>query len=117
MTAIFFPLSEQIAWQRRAVTVLAELLSHPDLPVLSWTVGNAGVSLLGRSIAYPSTTRRREVQAWADRLGIPLREHKSSGMTRLIGHAKQMGVGKNWATITITADIYDDDEQDEAKVR
>ncbi len=80
------------------------------LPVLSWTIGSAGANLVGQSFAQPSSTRCGEIQAWADRLDITLREHSSSGMTRIIGHVKQMKVGHTWATITLTADIYDDDQ-------
>lgn len=91
MAAIRFTISEQIAWQRQAVSVLSELLSTPDLPVLSWTVGNAGVSLLGRSLACSSIARRGDVRAWVDRLGISLREHTSSGMIRIIGQFIEQG--------------------------
>ena len=111
-------LREGITWQRQALAVLDTLLAQSlktGLPRLAWTVGNAGVSLTGRSYAHPSTNRRGEIQAWADSLGLEVREHQhQDGMITLTAHNKQQKVGKLWATITLTCDIYDEAKGDDA---
>jgi hypothetical protein len=111
--------SEQVTWQRQALAVLDTLLAQSlktGTPRLLWTIGSAGVSLTGRSFAHPSTDRRGEIQAWADSLGLELREHRHpDGMITLTAHAKQQQFGKLWATITLICDIYPEDEdQDQA---
>jgi hypothetical protein len=39
--------AERAAWQRRATNLLARL-SVPSLPVISWTIGQTGPTLIGR---------------------------------------------------------------------
>lgn len=107
--------AEQTAWQRQTVAILADVLAQSaktGLPVLSWTIGNAGASLVGRSLAQPSTDRRAALSAWADELDIELHEHASNGVIRLTGKAEQRRFGPRFATVVLACDIYDDDGQD-----
>jgi hypothetical protein len=109
---------EQITWQRQALAVLDMLLAQSlktGLPRLGWTIGNAGCSLVGHSYAQPSTGRRAEIQAWADALGLTVKEHQhKSGMITVTAHEEQKHFGKLWATIALTADIFPDDDEDQA---
>ena len=108
---------EQIAWQRQAVRVLTGLLevaARDRLPVLHWGVGPAGVNLVGRSLATPNAARREAVTAWAKALGVTLHEHEhGSGHTAIMGTVKQKGTPWGWCTVTLAADIYDDDDGSE----
>jgi hypothetical protein len=114
---------EQITWQRQALAVLDTLLAQSlktELPRLNWTIGHAGVSLVGRSYAHPSIGRRGEIQAWADALGLDVEENPHrDGMVTLTAHEKQKRFGKLWATIALTCDIYpdEDDEHQAAEVQ
>lgn len=111
-------LSEQIVWQRQAIAVLDSLLAKAvkaELPRLHWEISDAGVGIIGRSTVHPSTDRRAAIQAWADSLGLKVQENKhQSGMVTLIAHEKQKQFGKLWATIALVADIYPDDDEDQA---
>jgi hypothetical protein len=108
--------AEQTAWQRRAVRVLADLLeqaARENLPVLGWSVGSAGVNLVGRTWAQPGTARREALTAWGRALGIPLAEHQfDSGTSVITGSAKQRDTRHGFCTIILTADIYDDAGED-----
>jgi hypothetical protein len=101
---------EQVTWQRQALAVLDALLAQSvksGLPILSWTIGGAGVNLVGTSYAHPEADRRAEVQAWADALDIELREHRhQAGKITFTAHGKQKQFGKTRATVTLTADIW-----------
>jgi hypothetical protein len=55
--------AEQIRWQRQAAALLGKLLelaAKNSLPPINWTVVNAGTTLHGECIAYPSHPLRRE---------------------------------------------------------
>ena len=110
--------SEQVTWQRQALAVLDTLLAQSlktELPRLAWTIGHGGVNLVGRSYAHPSTSRRTEIQAWANSLDLELRERQQrDGMITLTAHATQKQFGKLWATITLTCDIWPEDDDQEA---
>ena len=115
MTPISDP--ERIRWQRQAVTILSHLLDRAateHLPVLSWTIGDAGATLAGRSHAIPDADRGPAIQAWAAALGLDVREHSHGGMTTLTAHGKQMSLAGTWASVTVTADVWDDEDADPA---
>lgn len=74
--------AERRARQRRALAVLADLLTE-DLPVMQWSL-NPGADLMGRPAAADPAGRREAFDAWVARLGA----HEwtpvtSGGMTRL----------------------------------
>jgi hypothetical protein len=109
---------EQVTWQRQAIAVLDTLLAQSlktGLPRLKWDIGDAGCSLVGRSTVHPSTDRRTAIQAWANALGLKVKEHEhQSGMITLTAHAAPLRVGKLSATIALTCDIWmEDDDQDQ----
>ena len=108
--------AEQTASQRRATAVLGDLLdqaARDGLPVLLWTVHNAGTYLIGRSLASPSHVRRGDLQSWADTLGIGLHEHKwESGGSSLTGSAERHDTRHGVCTIALVADVYADDGED-----
>ena len=104
---------DRLAWQRGALLILDSLLKasiKTDLPVISWTIGNAGANLVGRASGYPEQDRRAEITAWADHLGITLAEHRhASGLVNLTGKTERRQGGAR-ATIVLTAEWFTDDE-------
>lgn len=107
-------LAEQTAWQRQTVAILSDLLAKAaktGLPVLAWEIGSSGASLVGRSYAQPTADRRAALSAWADELDIQLREfNRAPGVSGVMGTTKQRRFGERFATVTLTCDIYDDDQ-------
>jgi hypothetical protein len=105
----------QIAQQRRAAHVISEYLldraSRERLPMLNWTIGDAGVQITGTSYEHPSTQRRDEITAWAKALNIQLSEHADSTVTTIMGIAKDVQTGFGPATIMLLCDVYHDEQQ------
>ena len=109
--------AEQVRWQRQACRVLAGLLemaARDNLPVLGWSVGSAGVNLVGRSVAHPQPARRDAIAAWAKALGIETGEHRGSASAVITGSSRQMDTPWGWCTISLTADIYDEAGEDDS---
>lgn len=103
--------AEQTAWQIQAARVLGGLLDRAyreNLPVLAWSVGAAGVNLVGRSVADPQPARRDAIAAWAQALGIETRERRGSASAVITGTGKHLDTPRGWATITLTCDIYEE---------
>lgn len=75
MTLVEFTAGERAAWQRRAASELATILeTHPDLPVIAWTVAAAGATLVGHVSGPGSAERVRQVfDLW--RAALMLTEH------------------------------------------
>jgi hypothetical protein len=105
----------QIARQRLAARVISEYLldmvRHNGLPVLSWTIGDTGVTIVGTSYEHPSSKRRDYITAWAKTLNIELREHANSAAITITGVAEQIQTGFGNATIVLTCDVYHDEGQ------
>jgi hypothetical protein len=72
MTAFPISHSDRSRWQRRAAGELVRVLEvHPDLPVITWTVGPAGSVLVGRINALaPAAEVRSNFQSWRQALGL-----------------------------------------------
>jgi hypothetical protein len=105
---------DQLAWQKRAVRILADLLdlqARDILPTLSWYVGDTGTMLTGRSYAYPSTRRRDAITAWAQALKIPLEEHPSTPGTVTVRGSATKETSHGPCLIVLEAHIYLDDEE------
>jgi len=103
--------AEQLAWQLQAARVLTHLLDRAyreDLPVLAWSVGSAGVSLVGRSVAYPQPARRDAIAAWATALGIETSERRGSASAVIMASAQHLDTPRGWARVALTAEIYDE---------
>ena len=104
---------QRLGSQRGALAILDDLLKasiKTSLPVITWTVGDAGANLVGRASGYPATDRRGEITAWAEHLGITLNEHQhASGMVNLTGKAERR-LGGARATVVLTAEWFKDDE-------
>jgi hypothetical protein len=64
--------SDRSGWQRRAAGELVRVLAaHPDLPVITWTVGPAGSVLVGQINALAPTAHvRSHFQTWLQALGL-----------------------------------------------
>jgi hypothetical protein len=98
---------ERAAWQRRAAAALVEILdANRDLPVIAWTVANAGSALVGR-ISPPVATVEVKTTFDAWRLALALGERTETpgrGGTFLWASAVRGAV-----RVAITATVVDDD--------
>jgi hypothetical protein len=106
---------EQAGWQRRAATQLAAILDvHRDLPIIAWTVGSAGASLVGHVNGLaPADEVRRVFQAWQAALAVTgCAEVASSGVVLLRATAVRGRV-----RIALTATVFHDADEDEAVTR
>jgi hypothetical protein len=125
--------AEQIRWQRDAAAVLGKLLelaAARGLPVISWTVANAGARLVGRCDRHSDEGRRAEWAAWREALGEPDTEREDtdrSGTVHLVavwdrGGSAGKGLrpllsdrdGYQRAGVVLSADIYEDLDEDDA---
>jgi hypothetical protein len=110
-------LAERIAWQRRAAFVLADLLAQAardQLPVLAWTVANAGCTLTGQ--ATSRSRRREDLNAWAHALGITVTEYPwLSGASRLSGDGELRRRRQGLVTVRLVADLYEDSSDEEER--
>lgn len=104
----------QLAMQRRATDVLIELLTHASrekLPLLNWTIGSSGVQVTGFSYRLPSTERRQDITAWAQSLGIRLREHPGPEATTIMGTSRRFRTSYGGGEIMLVCDVYHDEDQ------
>jgi hypothetical protein len=71
---------ERVGWQRRAATHLTEILAaHRDLPLLAWTVSNAGATLVGHVNSLgPAEEVRAVFDVWCDVLAADRRAERLS---------------------------------------
>lgn len=72
MTAFPVADSDRSGWQRRAAGELVRVLAaHPDLPVITWTVGPAGSVLVGQINGLaPVIQGHAHFQTWRQALGL-----------------------------------------------
>ena len=101
--------AEQAAWQRRATNLLGRLLTtFPNLPIIAWTVGPEGSTLVGRC-ADPGdpAASRTAFGTWSVVLGAtPRPDHTSGGVTHLRAFTNVDGV-----RVTLVAEIFDTDTE------
>ena len=99
---------QRAGWQRRAAAELAAILAaHRNLPVIAWTLGLAGATLVGHvnSLA-PAEQVRGVFNAW--RAALRLTEHSqttSGGGTvylRAVAH-------RNRVRLALTAAVFEDE--------
>ena len=101
--------AQQLAWQKQAHKVLSAFLDRAyreGLPPLSWTIGDAGVTLTGRA-NYPAGSRREAITAWAAALGIAMSERLRGDWTTLVGTAEHVDTPQGWASVTLVAEILE----------
>jgi hypothetical protein len=100
---------ERAAWQRRAAVTLVEILdAHKDLPVIVWTVANAGSTLVGRiSTPAPAVQATTVFDAWRQALALGERTETPGGAGRVFLRASAV-----WGAvrIAVTATVVDDGE-------
>jgi hypothetical protein len=100
--------ADQARWQRRAAAMLASILDeHPGLPLITWIVGTAGASLIGRVDSLRTAEQvRTAFEVWCVALGVDQRAETPTG-----------GGAHLWATVhtggvkvSFTAAVRGDDE-------
>ena len=88
--------AERASWQRRAAAELARILdAHQDLPLIAWTVGPTGASLLGQVNApVPPVERRRVFDLWRTALAVadPVQTRCGDGTVYLRAVVERNGV-------------------------
>jgi hypothetical protein len=100
--------ADRSRWQQRAAAELAAILaSHPDLPVIAWTVTASGGALSGQVLA-PAAGRRGLFAEWRRALGLDeATETPCRNGTPVYLHA--CGV-RGGVTVSVTATVFDDEE-------
>lgn len=85
MTLFEISHGERAAWQRRIGGELAAILQmHRDLPIITWTVGSAGATLVGQvSGLAPAAEVRTTFEAW--RAALMLTERTRGHIARRDG--------------------------------
>jgi hypothetical protein len=109
MTLFEITHGEQATWQRRAAMELTAILqAHRDLPIIAWTIGTAGSSLVGRVNGLARAGQvRTTFEAWRLALGLTEQsEVTSSGgavYLRAVAHRNRVQVG-------LTATVLDEED-------
>lgn len=100
---------DRSGWQQRAAGELVPILdAHGDLPVIAWTVGPAGSTLVGQIHGLARAGRARDLfDAW--RTALPFTEHHETvgedGTTFL-----RASVTRNLVLLVLTATVFNDVE-------
>ncbi|WP_239342220.1 hypothetical protein [Frankia sp. CiP3] len=102
---------EQAVWQRRAATMLTKILaSHRHLPILAWSVGSSGSTLVGHVTCLGSAEKARGVfDAWCDALSVEQRAEQpsASGGVYLWG-----AVRTGQVTVNLAARVFPDEDEE-----
>jgi hypothetical protein len=98
---------ERAGWQRQAATELAAILdAHPDLPVIAWTIGPAGATVVGRVHGLVCAGRVRDVfQMW--RSALAFAEHNETASADGTAFLRA-SVTRNRVLLVLTATVFDD---------
>jgi hypothetical protein len=101
--------AERAGWQRRAAAELAAILdTHRDLPVIAWTVGPVGASLIGRINGLaPAEQVRASFDAWRAALAICEHTQTPAGSGIAYLHAVTR---RNRVRVGLTATVFDHDQ-------
>jgi hypothetical protein len=99
---------ERAWWQRRAARELGSILErHPDLPVITWTVGPAGSVLIGRVNGLsPAAQVRRVFEAWQSALALQDYREDPARSGAVYLHA---GIRRDQVKVRLTAAVFDDE--------
>jgi hypothetical protein len=97
--------AERAGWQYRAATELVHILdAHRGLPVIGWTIGSAGSSLVGHVHESGTAETRCAFEAW--RAALMLTEHPavaSGGAVYLRATTR-----RNRVRVGVTATVFND---------
>ena len=98
--------ADRSRWQQKAAAELAVILaSHPDMPVIAWTVTAPGGALAGQVLA-PAAGRRGLFAQWQLALGLnEVTETPSASGTPVYLHARGVRGG---VAVSIAATVFDD---------
>jgi hypothetical protein len=104
---------QQASAQRRTAATLAVILDeHRGLPLIVWTVGTTGASLVGHVNAIrPAAAARAAFDAWCAALAVTERVYTASSLG---GVQLWASVDAGRVRVSITAAMFGDD-QDEAQ--
>lgn len=95
-------------WQRRAVAELARILdAHRDLPMITWTVGPAGATVVGRiNAAAPALAVREAFDLWRAALALdePTKIDFDGGAVHL-----RAVTNRNQVRLSLSATVVNDD--------
>jgi hypothetical protein len=103
--------ADRTGWQRRAAAELAAILdAHRDLPVIAWTVGPAGATLVGHVDGLaPAITVREVFDTWRVALSLDgFGETPSGGGETIHLHAMAY---RNRVRVGLAATVFHDDWQ------
>jgi hypothetical protein len=97
---------QRAGWQRRAAAELTAILAaHRDLPVIAWTLGPAGATLIGHVNSFASAQQvHRVFNAWRAALGLSEQRQTASGNGTAYLRAV---VHRNRVRIALTATVSD----------
>ena len=103
--------AQRAGWQRHAAAELVRILdAHRGLPVIGWTVGPTGATLVGRIDPFVSAAKVRHIwHAW--RLALAIEEE--SGQTKFGNGTTYLHcpAERSEIRLAITATILNDDEE------
>lgn len=111
MTFFEISLGERASWQLRAATELASILqTHRDLPIIAWTVGYVGATLVGQ-VNGPTHSRqvRARFESW--RSALALGEHSETGSAGGTIYLRVVA-DRNRVQIRLSATVFDDEGED-----
>jgi len=99
---------ERAAWQRRAGGELAAILqTHRGLPIITWTVGSAGATLVGQvSGLAPAAEVRATFEAW--RAALMLTERTEVASRAGIVYLRSVAL-RNRIQVGLTATVLNDE--------
>jgi hypothetical protein len=101
---------QRAAWQRCAAAALVQILdANRDLPLIVWTIGSAGSTLVGRiSVQAPAVQVRAAFNTWRQALTLGERAETPAAAGRRFLRASTV---RGAVRVTITATVADDGEQ------
>jgi hypothetical protein len=99
--------ARRAGWQRRAVKELAAILdAHRSLPVIAWTVGSAGATVVGHAGGgVPAGQARQVFHLWCTALMLTEQAGPAAGagatQLRVVAH-------RNRVLVRLTATVTDE---------
>lgn len=99
--------SERAGWQRRAVRELAAILdAHRNLPVIAWTVGSAGATVIGHiGGLVPAGQARQVFQVWCAALTLTEQGELTAGAG--VAHLRAVA-HRDRVLVRLTATVLDE---------